>query len=87
MSVKSNAYPAATPHRKLTQYNNLGKTNCWKPQLKRLYRKCPTMVYHHTMYQLAVVEATSFNSPCKISSTSAPEYHELRHLNIGNFGG
>jgi hypothetical protein len=24
---------------------------------------------------------------CKISRTSAPEYHELRHLNTGNFGG
>jgi hypothetical protein len=63
MSVKSNAYPVATAHRKLTQYNNLGKTNRWKPQLKRLYRKCPTMVYHHPVYQLAVVEATSFDSP------------------------
>jgi hypothetical protein len=31
------------------------------------------------------VPATS--SICKISSTSAPEYHELRHLNIINFGG
>jgi hypothetical protein len=63
MSVKSNAYPAATAQRKLTQYNNLGKTNHWKPQLKRLYRKCPTMVYHHTIYQFAVAEATSFDSP------------------------
>jgi CHAT domain-containing protein len=28
-----------------------------------------------------------YDSKCKISSTSAPEYHELRHLNIINFGG
>jgi hypothetical protein len=63
MSVKSNAYPAATSHRKLTQYNKLGKINRWKPQLKRLYRKCPTMVYHHTIYQLTVTEATPSDSP------------------------
>jgi hypothetical protein len=63
MSVKSNVYPVATAQRKLTQYSNLSKTNRWKPQLKRLYRKCPTMVYHHIVYQLAVIEASSFDAP------------------------
>jgi hypothetical protein len=78
MSVKSNVYPAATAQRKLTQYNNLGKINRWKPQLKRLYRKCPTMVYHHTIYQFAVVEATSFDSPIKTQEGSG-EAEEEEH--------
>jgi hypothetical protein len=33
------------------------------------------------------IEGRQWTSKCKISRTSAPEYHELRHLNTGNFGG
>jgi transposase len=32
-------------------------------------------------------ETTANYGGCKISRTSAPEYHELRHLNLINFGG
>jgi hypothetical protein len=75
MSLKSNAYPVAISHQRLRQYNNLGRLNRWKPQYKRLYRKCPMIAHPHTVRQLALAEVTSSGANQEEDSQDGDEEH------------